>query len=424
LKSALWIGAVLVTGALFLGFAGDGLTAYFTPDDMMNLYTAWFRPLATQDRPLGALVYRVIFAMFGLDPLPYRIFCFLLLGVNLALLYAVSARLSGSREVGAIACLLGAYHAHLADLYYSTGTLYDLLCFTFYWSAVLVWTRERWSAAAIPLYLFALWSKEMAVTLPLILLVYDLAWRRAPRWRVLIPMVFITAMFVWRKISGSDRMTVNPSYLPHTDWNTLIRGWQHYMFDLFYGAIQFNALRIVLLWIVLIAIAALLRKREIAVALAVIWAGLLPVIFIEQRGFYVVYLTLPGWYLLIARLVSDGAGRLRIPARAVVVFTAVAVALVPLHALRKEKGRWWVAEAHQSVRSVLEPLRRDPLPHAAKVLFLADPFPKDDYILTFIFRLRYLDDECRIDRAKVRAPDYARPYDRVYSLDQGRLTRL
>src|SRR5262249_41375327 len=153
--------------------------------------------------------------------------------------------------------------------------------------------------------------------------------------------------------------------------------------------------RIVLLWVLLVVIAALLRRRDAAIAVLVIWAGLLPVIFIEPRGFYVMYLTLPGWYLLAARLVTDATSRLRVPAREVTVFATVAAVLLPLHAARKEKGRWWVAEAHQSVRSVLEPLRSDPLPHAAKVLFLADPFPKDDYILTFIFRLRYRDEDCR-----------------------------
>jgi hypothetical protein len=113
-------------------FAGDGLAAYFTPDDMMNLYGAWFLPLAGQERPIGALVYRVIFAGFGLNPVPYRVCCFLLLAGNLVLLFAIAVRLSGSRVVGGIACLLAAYHAHLADLYYSTGTIYDLLCFAFY----------------------------------------------------------------------------------------------------------------------------------------------------------------------------------------------------------------------------------------------------------------------------------------------------
>jgi hypothetical protein len=424
LKPALTVGAIAAIAAVFLGFAGDGLAAYFTPDDMMNLYGAWFGALGAQDRPLGALVYRAIFTMFGLTPLPFRILCFVLLGLNLALLYAVCARLSGSREVGVLACLMGAYHAHLADLYYSTGTLYDLLCFLFYWSAVLVWTGRRAWWAALPLYLCALWSKEMAVTLPLVLLAYDLASRRAPRWRVLVPMALLTLAFVWRKMAGPASMAANPAYLPHLSWAALLQGWQHYAFDLFYGSVAMTPARVLLLWLLVAAAVALLRGRDMAVAAVVIWAGLLPVIFIATRGFYVVYLTLPGWYLLAAKLLVRATSRVPLRARAAVVFAGLALVLLPLHAARKEKGRWWVAEAHASVRNVLEPLRPDPLPHAARVLLLDDPFPKDDYILTFIFRLRYRDEQLRVDRAKVRPPDYSEPYQRIYRIDGGRLTRL
>ncbi len=82
------IAATLVICATF-AFAGDGLWAYFAPDDMMNLYGAWSGSAADVlqgDRPLGALVYRGLFAMFGLNPLPYRVLCFALMLANTALL--------------------------------------------------------------------------------------------------------------------------------------------------------------------------------------------------------------------------------------------------------------------------------------------------------------------------------------------------
>src|SRR5437879_8431623 len=116
---------------------------------MMNLYEAWFRPLVETDRYLGTLVYRGLFAVAGLNPLPYRAVCMLLLLVNLGLLYRFCLRISNSREIAALACLLGAYHAHLADLYYSTGTIYDLLCGAIYLSAFLLASRPL---AFLPLY--------------------------------------------------------------------------------------------------------------------------------------------------------------------------------------------------------------------------------------------------------------------------------
>src|SRR5436853_4086125 len=108
------IGATLVICAM-LAFAADGVRAYFTPDDMMNLYGAWsasVTELLQGHRPLGGLVYRGLFAVFGLSPLPFRVVCFSLLLANLALLYRFCWRLTRSREVGTLACLVGAYHAH------------------------------------------------------------------------------------------------------------------------------------------------------------------------------------------------------------------------------------------------------------------------------------------------------------------------
>src|ERR1051325_1751675 len=99
---------VLVAAILFI-LAGDGLAGYFTPDDMMNLYLAWAAtPLALfhQDRPLGQAVYKVVFAVAGLHPLPFRLLAFSILLANLVLLYKFCLRLSSSREVAVIACLL------------------------------------------------------------------------------------------------------------------------------------------------------------------------------------------------------------------------------------------------------------------------------------------------------------------------------
>src|ERR1035437_2454054 len=146
---------------------------------MMNLYGAWFRPLAVSRRPLGDLFYRVLFAAAGLNPLPYRIACYALLCANLSLLFILCRKLSSSREVAALACLLGAYHAHLADLYYSTDTVYDLLCFLFYFLALICYAEVcsrawPWRTLVLTLYLVALGAKEMAVTLPVFLALYDL----------------------------------------------------------------------------------------------------------------------------------------------------------------------------------------------------------------------------------------------------------
>lgn len=438
---------VTVISGIFLAFAGDGLRAYFTPDDMMNLYQAYFRPLLDADRPLVNLVYRILFGVFGMHPLPFRVACFLLLGANLVLLYGVCLRLSGSSEVAALACLLGAYHAHLADLYYSSGTMYDLLCATLYFAAFLIYARSRedgrmpsWRARLTVWILFALalLAKEMALTLPALLLCFDLLYHPPRRHGVSVwgwmareasllwAPVMLASAVVAVKTTGAARMVNNPAYRPEFSARAFMEAWRHYATDLFYG-VRFTDGRVIVLLLGTLAVALAWRKRELLFAWIVMVVGLLPVAFITPRGFFVVYLTLPGWYLFGATvLVSASATVWRGSAvRPLVLFALVAAVLIPAHLRQKPLGNAWVAEAHAAVRDVETRLDAvvGALPRGARVLFLSDPYPEEDWILTFIFGLHYGDDSLRVDRVRtMKAPPSAEElagYARVLRMDGG-----
>jgi len=69
--------------------------------------------------------------------------------------------------------------------------IYDILCFTFYFLAFNYYLTIRarglrlkiWQVAVfLLLYIGALESKEMAVTLPAILLLYEALWHAPGRW--------------------------------------------------------------------------------------------------------------------------------------------------------------------------------------------------------------------------------------------------
>jgi len=104
--------------------------------------------------------------------------CFLFLCANICLTYGFARRLTGSREVAALACLLHAYHGSSAGLAYNSGTCFDTFCFFFYMGALTYYISIRrrggsprlWQIALLLcLYVAALDAKEMAVTLPVIL---------------------------------------------------------------------------------------------------------------------------------------------------------------------------------------------------------------------------------------------------------------
>jgi len=343
----------------------------------------------------------------------------------------VCRRLSGSLEVAGVAIILAAYHAHLADLYYSTGTIVDILCFFFYFAALWLYMRTRqrsaaWIFAVFALYAGALAAKEIAATLPVLLLLYDLLYyppgsrAGAVRWAAreamrLALFVVPTVAVAYLKTAGSSRVTVNPDFMPTFSWQVFSGNWRHYAHDLFYGASDFHGWRIVALWVAVVALAAVLRRRDAWIAAAICLIGILPVAFIPERGFYAVYVTLPGWYLLAARTLTTGRERLLPRAGAwdaVGLLVVLALGLAAVHARQKPRGMAWVAAEHDSVRRTLEPLRRYVLPPKAEVLVTADPYDPNDSILLGIFRLRFRDPDITVRRVAARPGEH---YDAVFT---------
>src|SRR5579871_5808002 len=117
-------GALFITGYVML-LALPALKGYFSRDDLTNLYRAWSLPqgrLALDNllffrhspyyRPLAEAWYRVIFAVCGFRPWPFKAVNLLILLVNLFLTYSVGYRLSQSRAVASLTTLLISFHGN------------------------------------------------------------------------------------------------------------------------------------------------------------------------------------------------------------------------------------------------------------------------------------------------------------------------
>jgi len=237
----------LLTLAYFLYFNLNSLWTRLAADDMMNMAAYWrqkplrvvlhpFMPWRGDYRPVAAYYYLPLLDIFGLTPFPYSAILFALLLANAYLTYRF-ARLAGCSELPAgIAALLVCYHAGLSVVYYSTAFIYDVLCFTFFLGALLCYMRVRsagrmlspWDTGMVVLlHLFALGSKEMALTIPLILLAWELvyhppawhatqflAWLRGPA-RVALYCAAINLVYLYGKAFGPDPMMRTESYRPH-----------------------------------------------------------------------------------------------------------------------------------------------------------------------------------------------------------------
>src|SRR5437016_12063559 len=202
--SGLDVACVVLLLAYFFHFAIPAVGAGFGDDEMMNLYLYWlagaFKSIqanlcfwSTFPRPAVALYYLPLYHFFFLDPLPYRIVQISILAATIPILFYLARLLSGSRAVAFLVALAMCYHQELANLVFSGSFIYDVLCGFFYFAALTYYVRIREQGVALhagqlaiflALYLCALNSKEMAVSLPVIVFIYEvLKYPRIHDWK-------------------------------------------------------------------------------------------------------------------------------------------------------------------------------------------------------------------------------------------------
>ncbi len=409
----------------FLSFAYPGLRAYFTGDDLMNLqkmhgyFTTTparvalevFNPVSSSYRPMGGLFYRALYAAAGFHALPFRCACFALLLANLWMAYRLLRFLSGSSEAALLGTLVFSYHAGMYGLYFNTGTVYDILCFTFLTLAMTVYVRCRrkfggmaWQgwAGLMVLDLLALQSKEMAWTLPAILLLYEVLYfwgsLRSRLPASLTPALatgLLTLVPLFPRILGRTGLTSSPLYHPSFSPGYLLANGAHYWSLIFYAPDRIGVKGMLAMWIGMALAAAFLRSRAMWFGLLFWIVSIAPVAVIQPRGGYVLYLPMLG-LALYAGVLASRLRELVATSRAaqVCLFSLLAAGLAAAHARHREVYAETVRVQSETRDLVVQLRRMHPtLARKAHVLFVEDPFA-DEWLLEFLFRLLYDDPIC------------------------------
>ncbi|MEO7651462.1 MAG: glycosyltransferase family 39 protein [Bryobacteraceae bacterium] len=443
MKRALFAVSILI---YFFYFAGEGLNAGFSQDDLMNMYQSWRHPISRHlldivlffqvsptFRPLGSLFYRVLFEVFGFHPLPFRIACYGLLLLNLLLAYKLTRRLTGSCEAAAWTVLLYAFHPQFFSLYSSTGYCYDLLCATFYFSALLYYLNMReagWKqiAAWSGLYILCLNSKEMAVTLPVMIAVYELL--TTPRIRRgLIPLTggVLTALFIFGRVLRAQGLTANDAYRPVLQVGVYLSHGHRFLSEAVYQSENLGPAAACLILAFCFAMAFRFRLLPLRFGLAWMLIGILPVAFIEQRGFDAVTIPALGLALFVATLIARAR---QILAWRVRPTFGLAAGFLLIAAAHSTYGQLPFREANEHSRLILnvhkELLRfRCAHPTGHRLLFVRDPFPDFEWATTFLVYLTYRDAGVYVKRldwlVSQHLREQARDFDHHLSWKDGRL---
>lgn len=441
--------------AYFFWFAGGGLWARFTGDDLTNLnvhlapsfarlllsnFTYW----TSAYRPMGGIVYAVVYRLAGFHPMPFRVVSFALLLGNLWLLYRVCLRLTGRREIALLAALLASYHAWLVNLYYSTGTIYELACFAFYFAAFDYYLnirqagkipRPRQLAWLLALYVCALNSKELAVTLPLSLACYEWIWHR-PQWsarayarwlaregRAAAIAALVTVPYVVGKLAGPDALAAQPAYRPLVSPSRYLHAFHLYLNVLFYQDHVFRAGNTALLLAAMLGLALWRRSRPMLFAWCFVLFSVLPFIFVPHYSGFFIYLPMAGWVLFAATALVMLRQRVARAVPPAALFLAVALALAPLHARESRKTMQVFASAALPTTEMTAELGRvqPAVARGARLYFESDPFPPHEYWLVFLARLFYHDPTIEVSRARDGDAMAGWRYDAVFRWVDGRL---
>ena len=338
-QSRVTLAIVLLLTAWFLFVAHDGLHASFAADDMQAIHTYWkpspWRVLTSQFllwrgywRPAVALFYLPIYYTRGLDSAPYHALLLFLLWIGAYQLYRLARALGSDEWTSAAAAFIACYHGGMANLYYNTVYVGDVLCGIFYWSALALYARVRargsllagrQTAAFLGLYLCALNSKEMALTFPAMILAYEwlfhkrppLRWKDAVAWlrgpgRGFWQAALLDAICLYGKAAGSyGLMKNNPAYQPVYSWARLADFQERYLSNMFYQVYRLDGFATGAIWAAATYFAWRRNRPILRFCWIYVWLSPIPIEFLAGREQANLYVTLGGWAVFAATLFTD-----------------------------------------------------------------------------------------------------------------------
>ena len=295
-----WVPFLGISALLFFTFRLYS-SAYFWLDDFNNLFwvqklsafellKAITNPASTYFRPTGMLFYWLELRLFGTNAIAYHVLAWLLHTVNTVLVYLVLRRIVQSHPGALVGTMLFACQAVFTDIYWNFGTIFELVSGLLFLAGILIWSSERRSWARVILatvvFVLAVKGKEMAITLPAMLLCYDLFVRTNEKWRHAVQIVLPGIAWVLLALKGlAENRAAAPDapYFMDISSVTLGRGFGVYFGMLFESTMRWQLWAISFVALLLLLV---LMKRKIAVFFQIwIFITFLPVVFLVNHRY-------------------------------------------------------------------------------------------------------------------------------------------
>ena len=344
-----------------------------------TLFRHLVNPATDYHRPLGMLVYKIHFDLFHLDPLPYRITVFLLHALNILLVYLVLRQVIGSGYAAGFGALLFSYQLAFWHIFWQFGTIFELLAGTFFFLGILIFLRHGHSwpgvLSATVLFVLAIRSKEMAVTLPVVWLLYEIITAVRGPWKRFFLPAAIVGWFVYLKIATMEQSDPSMPYHMEISPAALFHGFCWYLNALW--TVEWSpGVWIVLLFLVTGAI-LFTRNRRALFFLLYVALTFLPVIFLVNHRFaffwYIPMLGVCGLLAMAVKVAHERLSHLLAPRYLPVAQVAVLVIAAALHgSVQSHKSRYahnWGTEVAREYRQFVQDVQSLPAPAPGETLY-------------------------------------------------------
>jgi len=193
-------------------FYWKGLTTWFQADDFAwmsqwievhnarDLLAALFEPRAQGSiRPWSERAFFLgLQALFGWNPLPFRLVVFATQALNLALLASVTLRITGSRLAAGLAALFWAASTALAVPMMWSSVYNQILCAAFFLAGFRAWIAycdedaKHWLWLQWFIFVLGFGALETMVMYPVLVMSWTPGWRR---WKVWLPLFGVSGLY-------------------------------------------------------------------------------------------------------------------------------------------------------------------------------------------------------------------------------------
>jgi hypothetical protein len=419
----------LCYGVWFFRMTRYGLHSWFSEDDLLNIYYCWSKPFSDllrgnivffnhYNRPMGELLLYVLYSAFGFNPGPFNIVRMILCFASLVVLYRFAERLTGSREMAVLSVMLIGVHPVLNSIYFDSGMYFDLLAFLFYYASMTLYIEGRRTVWAAVLFLCALNSKEIAVSLPVALLLLR-------RYRPAMITGLLTLIYIVGKNTGARPLSANAAYHPQFSPGLYLDNYAHYLAQLTF--LTDAAVRPFVAFILIgCVILALLMRNRVMIGISLFnLVSILPIAFIPPRNGFAFFISAAGWAIYLSIMLAEGRQfvicrnrNLRLPAQAALAAALVFLVLRPEYRIMNRdyyplihSDQYRNRDAWTSLHAALPPRLT-----GKRILGLHDPFDLG-YALYFMIQLGYADPTIQVDTVRLlnehKQPVLARQYDYV-----------